>query len=272
MYKILSSGKNNLELNNPERLYVIMKDNKKKTGAGFYIALCCCVAALGIVGFVNTQKEKAEEYANSETKDIADSFPVITLPEESTPPVVEVQAEKVVEPETETNEAEEKDIFENADVIEAGENPEFYDGAVVESVSIKDTPVFTFPVEGEICHKFTGDELYYDEVTGDYRTHNGIDIKAEIDSDVICSSDGIIENVYEGTLGKTVVINHNNGYYTTYANLDDIESLKPGMEVKEGDFLAHVGNYAFGEQTTEPHIHFEILRDDEYLNPEEFIG
>ena len=251
-----------------------MKDNKKKTGAGFYIALCCCVAAMGIVGFVNNQKEKAQKQMETEPVDIGDSFPVIELPEESEAPVVEVRAEKVAEPKSaeKKTEPEEKDIFENADVIEAGENPEFYDGAVIESVSIKDTPVFTLPVEGEICHKFTGDELYYDDVMGDYRTHNGIDIKADVDSNVICSGDGVIENVYEGTLGKTVVINHNNGYYTTYANLDDIGNLKPGMNVKEGDFLAHVGNYAFGEQTTEPHIHFEIIRDDEYLNPEEFIG
>ncbi len=251
-----------------------MKDNKKKTGAGFYIALCCCVAAMGIVGFVNTQKEKAEIQINSDTADKAESFPVVALPEISEEPAVGVQAQKIAEPKAEKKEKEpeEEDIFENADVIEAGENPEFYDGPVIESVSIKDTPVFAIPVDGEICHKFTGDELYYDKVMDDYRTHNGIDIKADPDSDVICAADGVVESVYEGTLGKTVVINHNNGYYTTYANLDDIESLTVGMKVKEGDFLAHVGSYALGEQTTEPHIHFEVIRDDEYLNPEDYIG
>ncbi|MBQ7975087.1 MAG: M23 family metallopeptidase [Clostridia bacterium] len=253
-----------------------MKENnkKKKTGAGFYIALCCCVAAMGIVGFVNTQNKQLEEQMNSDSAGEIESMPVITLPPEpSSEPVVEVEAQKVAEikqaekkPETET-----ENIYENADVIESGENAEFYDGAVVESVSIKDTPVFTMPVDGEICHKFTGDELYYDKVMGDYRTHNGIDIKAESDSEVVCAADGIIESVYTGTLGKTVIINHNNGYYTTYANLDDIENLSEGMELKEGDFIAHVGNYAHGEQTTEPHIHFEIVRDDVYLNPEDYL-
>lgn len=251
-----------------------MKNDKKKTGAGFYIALCCCVAAMGIVGFVNTQREKSDVQMNTDTSDVAESFPVITLPEVSEMPVVETEAKKVAEPKPEKKEKEpeKKDIFEDADVIEAGENPEFYDGAVIESISIKDKPVFTIPVDGEICHKFTGNELYYDDVMGDYRTHNGIDIKADPDSDVVCGADGVIESVYEGTLGKTVVINHNNGFYTTYANLDDIQSLKAGMEVKQGDFLAHVGSYAHGEKTTEPHIHFEIISDNVFLNPEEYLG
>ena len=106
---------------------------------------------------------------------------------------------------------------------------------------------------------------------GDFRTHNGIDILADADKDVVASASGVVESIFDDTLGKTIVINHKNGYKTRYSNLDDTENLSEGMELNQGDFIAHVGTYAFGENTTEPHIHFEISLNDEAVNPEEYI-
>ena len=155
--------------------------------------------------------------------------------------------------------------------IEYGEDESFYEGDVVQSVTIADKPEFIIPVKGEICNEFSGDKLVYDAVMGDWRTHDGIDINAQPDTDVVASADGIIERVYEDTIGKAVIINHGNGYKTKYANLDDIENIKEGMELKAGDFIAHVGSYMHGEHTTEPHIHFEIIQNDLPCDPAEYI-
>lgn len=254
------------------------KDNKKKSDrVGFYIALCCCIAAIGTVGFINTRKSEKQAAALPKTEFFSsekeNSLP--TLPPAKTPPVAEVsktvttEAPKIEESTVKPipTETENPDV----DVIEIGESTEFYDGETVESVSIAKQPKFLLPANGEICCGFSGDTLCYDSVMEDFRTHNGVDIVAAADSDVIASADGIIEEVYDGNLGKTVTINHSNGFKTLYANLDDIENIQIGTEIKKGDFLAHVGTYAFGENTTEPHIHFEILRDGEYVNPEDFL-
>ena len=245
-----------------------MKDNKNKknTGAGFYLALCCCVAAMGIVGFVNSQKEKeSEPFPITDVK--KPELPVITLAPEPLEEAVEAKAPKIVEEE----DTKAKVKSEDADVIETGENVEFYEGDVLEAISPAELPKFKMPAKGEVCTGFSGDTLYYDSVMGDFRTHDGIDILAPADTNVVAAADGVIEDVYVDTIGKAVIINHNNGYKTKYANLDDIENLKVGMELKEGDFIAHVGTYSFGENTTEPHLHFEILLDGKCVNPEEYI-
>lgn len=253
-----------------------MADNNKKkksSGSGFYVALCCLVAAIGVVGFLNSRNE---EVPTENTKPVPTakvmSVPVITVEpvQEEVPAATE--AAPVAAPKIHEVETFKPDISdEYTDVIEAGENVEFYDGPIVESVSIIDTPSFVIPVDGDVCFDFSGDTLYYDSTMGDYRTHNGIDIAAEPDSDVVAAADGVIEEVYTGNLGKTVVINHNNGYTTLYANLDDVENLKPGMEIEQGEFIAHVGDYSLGEQTSEPHIHFELMCNGVLQNPKDYI-
>ncbi len=246
-----------------------MKDNKNKKngGAGFYLALCCCVAAMGIVGFVNSQKEN-DDYGLPISNVEKAEMPVITLAPEPAEEIVEAEAPKLVE---EKSEEEGKSEEKEPEIIETGESVEFYEGDVLEAISPAEVPKFSMPAQGEICKGFSGDALYYDSVMGDFRTHDGIDILAPADADVVAAADGVIENVYVDTIGKAVVINHNNGYRTKYANLDDIENLKVGMELKAGDFIAHVGTYAYGENTTEPHLHFEILLDEKCVNPEEYI-
>ncbi len=246
-----------------------MKDNKNKknTGAGFYLALCCCVAAMGIVGFVNSQKENDDPgLPVPDTNKV--EMPVITLAPKPVTETVEAQAPKLVE---EKKEEKKEQNAEDMEVIETGENIEFYEGDVLEAISPADIPEFLMPVKGEICKGFSGDTLYYDGVMGDFRTHDGIDILAPADTNVVASADGVIEEVYVDTKGKAVIVNHNNGYRTKYVNLDDIENLQVGMELKAGDFIAHVGTYSYGENTTEPHLHFEILLDGKCINPEEYI-
>lgn len=269
---------------------MIFLENKKKkknnTGAGFYIALCCCVAAIGIVGFVNTRRRQASEELPAPTARSM-QLPTITISPDLKPeskPVndsIEAQAPKLEE-ESDTSDAAPASAApvhtkapaaatEEPDVIESGEDLSFYDGNVVESISIAQQPKFIMPADGEICCGFSGSTLYYDSVMGDFRTHNGIDIKAASDSNVVAAYDGKIESVYTDTLGKTVLLDHGNGFKTKYSNLDDIDNLSEGMELKQGDFIAHVGSYAFGENTTEPHLHFEIIKDGEFVNPEDYF-
>lgn len=249
-------------------------NNKTKNNAVFYIALCCCVGIIGGVGYFsnrNQQTSVPEEPITekvSEVKILEDpnlkNEPEITATEPTLSPVKPV---KVTEASKDT--APKSNEF---DVLERDEPEEFYDGETVESVSVIPIPSFIKPTEGEISEKFSGDTLIYNKAMGDWRTHNGIDISAESGSNVLVSADGAVEQIYTDYLGNTVIVNHENGYKTKYSNLNIPENLTVGTELKQGDVLATVSDYYLGENVDTPHLHFEIIKNEQLVNPEDYIA
>jgi len=63
--------------------------------------------------------------------------------------------------------------------------------------------------------------------------------------------------------GYRVVVNHNNGYRTTYNHLSVI-SVRPGQSVGKGGQIGLMGSTG---NSTGSHLHFEILRNGSFVNP-----
>ncbi|MCI8361986.1 MAG: M23 family metallopeptidase [Clostridia bacterium] len=136
---------------------------------------------------------------------------------------------------------------------------------------IKD-PTFAKPVEGDIIKEFASENLIYSETLKEWVTHNGIDIKAEKATIVKASSEGTIKSIKnDPRYGITIVIEHTNGYVSVYSNLLTAEFVKEGEKVKQGQTIGTVGNTAAFEIADDPHLHFEILKDNKYINPSEYI-
>lgn len=128
------------------------------------------------------------------------------------------------------------------------------------------------PVKNEIINKFSGDELIYSKTFNDYRTHNGIDIKSERSEPVFAVQNGVVENVYADALeGIVIIINHGNGYQSVYKNLSSDKMVKKGESVTKGQTISGVGETAIFEAAEESHIHFELLINGKYVNPEEYF-
>lgn len=68
-------------------------------------------------------------------------------------------------------------------------------------------------------------------------------------------------------IGLTITITHPSGYKTIYANLLSSEFVKEGDVVERGQTIGTVGESASFEVSDDPHLHFEIIKDGEYLNP-----
>ena len=133
-------------------------------------------------------------------------------------------------------------------------------------------PTFIKPVEGEITKEFAKDNLVYSDTLKEWITHNGIDIKAEKTTVVKASANGTVKSIKnDPRYGITVVIEHVNGYVTIYSNLLTAEFVKEGEKIEQGKTIGTVGNTAIFEIADEPHIHFELLKDNEYKNPSEYI-
>ena len=128
------------------------------------------------------------------------------------------------------------------------------------------------PDDGKILREHSPDKHVYYETMADWRTHNGIDIASDEGAVVCASADGVVEKVYEDNkLGIVVEIGHEGNIKTRYANLSDLNYIEVGRKVAKGDTIGSVGKSSVIEGKEKPHIHFEILRNDESVNPLEFI-
>lgn len=133
-------------------------------------------------------------------------------------------------------------------------------------------PTFKKPVEGTVTIEFAKETLIYSNTLQEWVTHNGIDIKADKTTIVTASAEGTIKSIKnDPRFGITVVIEHVNGFSTVYANLLTAEFVKEGEKVKQGQTIGTVGNTATFEIADDPHLHFEILKDDEYVDPNLYL-
>lgn len=145
----------------------------------------------------------------------------------------------------------------------------------VETTKIEEkveNPVFEKPVEGEISKEYAKEKLVYSNTLKEWTTHNGIDIKAEKTTVVKTAAEGTVKSIKnDPRYGITVTVEHANGFQTIYANLLSTEFVTEGEELQRGQSIGTVGNTATFEIVDDAHLHFEIMKDGEYLDPELYI-
>lgn len=133
---------------------------------------------------------------------------------------------------------------------------------------IKKEITFTKPTDGEIICEFAKDNLVYSETLKEWITHTAIDIKTDKTSVIKSAADGVIKSIInDPRYGLTIVIEHDEGYQTVYSNLLTAEFIVEGEEVTQGQTIGTAGTTAAFESEMECHLHFEIIKDGEYLDP-----
>lgn len=131
---------------------------------------------------------------------------------------------------------------------------------------------FEKPVDGEIVKEFAKDNLLYSETLQEWTVHTGIDISAEKTTVVKSSEAGKVKSIKnDPRYGLTIVVEHENGFETVYANLLSSEFVVEGEKVEKGQSLGTVGNTAVFEIADEPHLHFEILKDSVQVDPSIYL-
>lgn len=101
------------------------------------------------------------------------------------------------------------------------------------------------------------------------RKHNGVDIAATPGTPIYAPSMGVVTfSDTKSGYGNYVMIDHGNGYVTTYAHMTS-RSVKEGDTVAQGDLIGTVGSTG---RVTGPHLHFEILINGKYVDPMAYIA
>ena len=101
-----------------------------------------------------------------------------------------------------------------------------------------------------------------------YRTlksHQGIDYTVAEGSSVFATADGVVKEISDknSTLGKTIVIDHQNGYKTSYSHLMSVV-VRRGQKVERGDIIALSGNSGL---SLAPHLHYGVRYNDMRIDP-----
>lgn len=130
----------------------------------------------------------------------------------------------------------------------------------------EEKPDFLWPVEWQGVTSEWGYRV--DPITGAEKAkHSGIDLRARIGTPVHAPATGIVRNAgWMRGYGRIVIIDHDNGYSTRFAHLDEY-LVEVGDTVEKGHLIAKTGNTG---RSTGPHLHYEIRRDESPLNPLNF--
>ena len=104
-------------------------------------------------------------------------------------------------------------------------------------------------------------------VLGYIRPHTGIDFGCDRGTPVYATGDAVVETAsasgFNGGYGKQVLLNHEFGYKTRYAHLNEV-LVKPGERVTRGQIIARTGNTG---RSTGPHLHYEVIHKGVPVNP-----
>ena len=139
--------------------------------------------------------------------------------------------------------------------------------------SAENNAEFIRPIEGETEKIFSMDSLIYSETLQEWVTHRGIDIKAEKGAEVKAIADGTIKSIKtDPRYGISIIIKHSKGFESVYACLlNEAQGLKEGDTIKQGQVIGNVGNSGVFESAEGMHLHFEMTKDGDYVNPDIYV-
>ena len=99
--------------------------------------------------------------------------------------------------------------------------------------------------------------------------HTGLDFSAPSGTEIYATGNGVVitaDSEARG-YGNHVVIDHGYGYQTLYAHMTNF-AVRPRQKVKRGDVIGYVGSTG---TSTAPHVHYEVMKNGQKINPINFF-
>lgn len=210
------------------------------SGKGFYVALAVSLIAIGGAAWLglNSAMNKLKE---DNTMDLGNTPSVVEDQEDEW----ELPPKQVVKPQS--------DVADTASQVTSTATTQ--EGYIL-------------PLKGEVLNAYSGDKVVKSKTLDEWVMHTGVDIKAAVSTPVKAIAAGVVKEVKNDDMwGTCVVIDHKNGYVSYYCNLKSAVNVKVNQEVKLGDVIGAVGETAEIEQAEEPHLHFAVQKNGEWIDP-----
>ncbi|MCC7251547.1 M23 family metallopeptidase [Hyphomicrobium sp.] len=122
------------------------------------------------------------------------------------------------------------------------------------------------PVRGDDIRLTSGFGMRRHPLLGEYKMHTGIDWAAPVGTPIMAAGNGTIEEAgRKGYNGNYIRIRHANGYQTAYSHMSRFApGAAPGVKVRQGQVIGYIGTTGL---SSGPHLHFEILVNNQFVNP-----
>ena len=236
------------------------------TGKGFYIVLFLCAAVIGVSAWMMATGNETME--NDPVKSNSASFDdkrveTVIVPAQSGTAETGTEALEADAPAVNTEGlAENAEVQDSEAVAAIGEEP------AVEAAA----PIYVWPVVGQVERVHSSDTLRYDQTLRDWRTHEGIDIIAELGSPVVAAHSGTVESIVRDSLyGTVLTVAHGDGTRTVYANLAENPPVNTGDWIECGAVIGSVGSTALCEVSQASHLHFAITVNGAAADPMDYL-
>ncbi len=133
---------------------------------------------------------------------------------------------------------------------------------------IVDTPIM-WPLKGHYGNITTNFGWEIQPITLQGQLHTGIDIAYPAGVPIVATANGMVtQSGWSEDLGNFVQLSHKFGFQTRYGHLS-ARVVTAGQRVNRGDVIGYLGNT--GRMTTGPHLHYEVRRGEDYVDPKEFM-
>ena len=248
----------------------------KGRGAAVGIVICfvAVIALVGVYTFNNYQKDideqmaKAEEQAEELTKDNTEE----TTTDDILLPEAEDQAEagEGMEDEEETDTAKELEDGQESTgsgTLDGAETS----GAGTSGVWFSEDSVLTWPASGAVIMGYSMDQTVFFQTLDQYKYNPAMIIGGDVGETINASAAGIVTNIEEtAQTGTTVSLDMGNGYTAVYGQLTDVP-LSVGDYVNAGEMVGNLNEPTKYYSIEGPNLYFQILKDDEPVDPMNFM-
>ncbi len=138
---------------------------------------------------------------------------------------------------------------------------------------VEPTPTVAYinPVDGMTLHTEQG--FFYNATLDMYYEHTGVDIIAEVGSEVYAVCDGTVEAVTTDDIlhGAQITLVKDDGVKTVYTFVTPVENLKAGDRVTQGQVIAKIAEPTGAEYKQGAHLHLEMYKEGKLQNPADYF-
>lgn len=142
----------------------------------------------------------------------------------------------------------------------------------VETTEEETALVFAYPTEGEIILPYSVESAIYDPTLDQYRTNDSMSFASREGDPVLVAEKGVVKEIInDEERGNSLVVEHNDGWLTTYSQLAGEMLVAVGEDVYKGQAVAFVAQPTKYTLALGEHLEFAIEKDGEMKDPKEVV-